>query len=63
MPQVANWPKTATTEESLEVRKLDTGEIRRIKKSAYAKATADKTAFASVAKAGKSAKTQTGTMS
>ena len=40
--------KTATTEESLEVRKLDAGEIRRIKKLA----------FASVAKAGKSAKTR-----
>ena len=38
--------------------KLDAGEIRRIKKSAYAKATADKTAFAAAAKAGKSAKTR-----
>ena len=47
----------------MEVRKLDTGEIRRIKKSAYAKATADKTAFASVAKAGKSAKTRNATTS
>ena len=43
--------------------KLDAGEIRLIRKSAYAKATADKTAFASVAKAGKSVKTQTATTS
>ena len=33
--------------------KLDAGEIRRIKKSAYAKATADRSVFAAGVRAGK----------